>query len=259
MNLESFLPPIIEISKAAGAAILKIYNASNDIQIQSKSDDSPLTIADTTANKIICDGLQKLPTQFPIISEENKLVAYEERSGFDYCWMVDPLDGTKEFIKRNGEFTVNIALIHNHRPVLGVVYLPVKNETYWAASGSGAHFSDGTTTKQLTAPAFTLKDTELTVVCSRSHLNDATQAFVDKLERPNLLPRGSSLKFMALAAGSAQLYPRLAPTMEWDTAAAQIVLEEAGGSVINVETNKPLEYNKEDLLNPHFIAYANKQ
>ncbi len=259
MNLETILPDVIKIAKEAGDAILHIYEHSKDIGIQSKSDDSPLTVADTTANKIICDGLEQLSLQFPIISEENKQLDFTVRSKYEYCWMVDPLDGTKEFIKRNGEFTVNIALIHKNRPVLGVVHLPVNNETYWAASQHGAHFSNGTTTTQLAAPAFTLKDTGLTLVCSRSHLNDATKNFVDQFEQPNLLARGSSLKFMALAAGSAHVYPRLAPTMEWDTAAAQIVLEEAGGSVINKETNKPLEYNKENLLNPHFIAYANKQ
>lgn len=259
MNLETILPDVVRIAKAAGDAILHIYEHSNDIEIQSKSDDSPLTVADTTANKIICDGLQQLSVQFPIISEENRQIEYAERSKYEYCWMVDPLDGTKEFIKRNGEFTVNIALIHQNRPVMGVVHLPVKNETYWAASNQGAHFSNGTTTTILEAPAFNLKDTGLTLVCSRSHLNEETKSFVDQFEQPNLLPCGSSLKFMALAAGNAQIYPRLAPTMEWDTAAAQIVLEEAGGSVINKETNKPLEYNKENLLNPHFIAYANKQ
>ena len=259
MKSENLLPDIVKIAKVAGDAILEIYQASDDIKVQSKSDDSPLTIADTTANNIICNGLQALSIQFPIISEENKQLAYAQRSNYEYCWMVDPLDGTKEFIKQNGEFTVNIALIHKNRSVLGVVHLPVNNETYWAAHNAGAHFSDGHTEKQLKAPFFTMKETGLTVVCSRSHLNQATQHFVDQLEQPNLLPRGSSLKFMALAAGSAQLYPRLAPTMEWDTAAAQIIVEEAGGSVINVETDRPLEYNKENLLNPHFIAYANRQ
>jgi len=259
MNLEDLLPEIVTIAQKAGHAILEIYEQSSNIEIQSKADDSPLTIADTTANTIICNGLQDLSHQFPIVSEENKQIEYTQRSEYEYFWMVDPLDGTKEFIKRNGEFTVNIALIHQNRSVLGVVYLPVKQETYWAASGSGAHFSDGTTTKQLVAPAFTLQDSGLTLVCSRSHLNDATQDFVKQFDSPNLLPCGSSLKFMALAEGSAQIYPRLAPTMEWDTAAAQIVLEEAGGSVVNVETNQPVVYNKENLLNPHFIAYANKQ
>jgi len=259
MNIEKLLPQVVQIARDAGAAIIEIYKKASDIDIQSKADDSPLTIADTTANKIICDGLVTLPVSFPIISEENKQVEYAERKDYEYCWMVDPLDGTKEFIKRNGEFTVNIALLHQNRPVLGVVYVPVKNEMYWAAKGNGANFSDGKTEKQLNAPAFSVKDKGLTLVCSRSHLNEATQHFVNDFDSPNLLPCGSSLKFMALAFGRAHVYPRLAPTMEWDTAAAQIVLEEAGGSVVHAETNHPLEYNKENLLNPHFIAYANKQ
>ncbi len=250
---------VVEIARQAGAAIMDIYTREEDFQIENKSDESPLTIADRTANKIICDGLEKLPVLYPIISEENKAIPYEERKTFSYCWLVDPLDGTKEFIKRNGEFTVNIALIYNGALAMGVVYAPVLDEMYWAVKGEGAYLQKGAETKRLQAASFTLQDEGLGVVCSRSHLNDATLAFVDNLASPDLVPKGSSLKLLILAKANAHIYPRLGPTMEWDTGAAQIVLEEAGGSVIDEDTKAPLRYNKENLLNPYFIAYGNVQ
>jgi len=249
---------LLDIARKAGEAIMEIYE-SGDFSIEAKADDSPLTIADKTANDIICEGLEKLPKQYPIISEENKLVGYEERSAYEYYWLVDPLDGTKEFIKKNGEFTVNIALIHRQHVVMGVVYAPVLDEMYWAVKGEGAYLEQGGKEKRLNANAFTISDEGLRIVCSRSHLNEETQAFVDKLEAPVLVSKGSSLKFLILAKGDAELYPRIAPTMEWDTAAAQIVLEEAGGSVKIFGTDDPVVYNKEDLLNPHFVASANKR
>lgn len=248
---------LLDIARKAGEAIIDIYD-SGDFSIEAKADDSPLTIADKTANDIICAGLEKLSKLYPIISEENKLVEYEERSAYEYYWLVDPLDGTKEFIKKNGEFTVNIALIHKQRVVMGVVYAPVLDEMYWAAKGEGAYLEqDGESTK-LNANTFTTEDEGLRIVCSRSHLNDETQAFVDKLKAPVLVSKGSSLKFLILAKGNAELYPRIAPTMEWDTAAAQIILEEAGGSVKIFGTDDPVVYNKKDLLNPYFVASANK-
>lgn len=243
-----------KIARAAGQAILEIYNNASDLEIQSKADDSPLTIADQKANDIICAGLEKLDVQHPIISEENKQTAYAERQNWKTCWMVDPLDGTKEFIKRNGEFTVNIALIDQEEVVMGVVYAPALDEMYWATKGDGAYsFIDGKEEK-ISVSTFTMKDKGLRVVCSRSHLNEGTQAFVDNLTDPELVSKGSSLKFLILAKADADLYPRIAPTMEWDTAAAQIILEEAGGEVLQYETDKKVVYNKEDLLNPFFIA-----
>lgn len=243
-----------KIAREAGEAILEIYNSASDLEIQSKADDSPLTIADQKANDIICAGLKKLDVQHPIISEENKQVSYDERKTWKTCWMVDPLDGTKEFIKRNGEFTVNIALIDQEEVVMGVVYAPALDEMYWGSKGEGAYsYIDGKEEK-ITASEFTMTDEGLRVVCSRSHLNDGTQAFVDDLSKPELVSKGSSLKFLILAKAEADLYPRIAPTMEWDTAAAQIILEEAGGEVFQYETDKKVVYNKEDLLNPFFIA-----
>lgn len=256
MDLKGLAIEVTKIARDAGDAIMKIYG-TDDFQVQTKGDESPLTIADSTANGIICDGLEKLDVQFPIVSEENKEIPYEERKDFTYSWLVDPLDGTKEFIKRNGEFTVNIALIHNNKPVLGVVYAPVVDEMYYAADGQGAYLVKGEETKRLNAPSFGLKDNGLGVVASRSHLNADTEAFLAALNEPVIVPKGSSLKFLILANGGAHVYPRLAPTMEWDTGAAHVVLVEAGGSVINHETKKPLEYNKENLLNPYFVAYGN--
>ncbi len=257
---------VAKIAKKAGDAIMKIYDNSDDFQVQQKADESPLTIADQAANEVICRGLENLKVKFPIISEENKSIDFQERKKYSHYWLVDPLDGTKEFIKRNGEFTVNIALIKNQRPVLGVVYAPVLDEMYFAVKNEGAFLEKENVTSlnsrqatQLHASVFSKKDKDLGVVCSRSHLNEATQNFVDKLDQPELVATGSSLKFLILAKGEAHLYPRLAPTMEWDTAAAQIILEEAGGKVLHAETNEPLLYNKENLLNPHFIASGNSK
>lgn len=256
MKYSDFAPELMTIARHAGAAIMEIYESDADFGVEAKSDDSPLTKADRAANTVICDALEKMPNPFPIVSEENKAIAYETRKDYPYYWLVDPLDGTKEFIKKNGEFTVNIALIHEQRAVLGVVYAPAIDEMYWAAKGEGAFLIQNNEKQRLTASYFGMKDEKLRVVCSRSHLNEGTQKFVDDLTNPELVAKGSSLKFLILASGNAELYPRLAPTMEWDTAAAQIVLEEAGGKVLQADTDTPLLYNKENLLNPHFIAYG---
>jgi len=256
---QALLHTLIPVAQEAGDLIMQIYNESSDIEVTSKADDSPLTLADRTANAHICAALEQIDPKFPIVSEENKQIPYEERKDYSHFWLVDPLDGTKEFIKRNGEFTVNIALVHDGKVVLGVVHAPALNQTYYAAKGLGAFRQNGTEPFALKTPVFATSDPNLGVVCSRSHLNDETQAFVDQLNQPNLVPKGSSLKFLILAEGDAHIYPRLAPTMEWDTAAAQIILEEAGGQVLNWETKRPLEYNKEILRNPKFVAYGNKK
>ncbi|PHN03165.1 3'(2'),5'-bisphosphate nucleotidase CysQ [Flavilitoribacter nigricans] len=257
INWKDLAENVIEIAEAAGAAILDIYRNEADFNVEMKSDDSPLTKADRAANAVICEGLENLSQVFPIVSEENKAIPYEERKDFAYYWLVDPLDGTKEFIKRNGEFTVNIALVYEQQPVFGVVYAPVLEEMYWAIKGQGAWMRKGTTQQTLRANTFSMSDEGLKVVCSRSHLNEGTQAFIDALNQPEKVSQGSSLKFLLMAKGAAHVYPRLGPTMEWDTGAAQIVLEEAGGKVIDEETKAPLRYNKENLLNPYFIAYGN--
>lgn len=257
IDLKTLVDDIKQIALDAGVVIMEVYQDEESFGVTHKADDSPLTLADKRANDVICAGLKKATPDIPIISEENKEIAYSERKDYSCAWLVDPVDGTKEFIKRNGEFTVNIALIKGGRIVLGVVYVPVTKELFWAYKDGGAYLSiKGSEPKKLDAPKFSMKDTGLSVVCSRSHLNEETAAFIDKLNEPNKVSKGSSLKFLILAQGGAHVYPRLAPTMEWDTGAAQIVLEEAGGKIINIETDLPLEYNKENLRNPHFIAYA---
>ena len=260
MSLTDFLPPLHTIARRAGAVILEIYHAAEGIEIDRKADDSPLTQADRAANTVICEALVRDVHPYPIISEENKAIPYAERKAYDRVWMVDPLDGTKEFIKRNGEFTVNIALLEAGRPVLGVVYTPVTDELFWAVRGEGAFRQVAEAApERLTAATYRDTDSGLRLVCSRSHLNDATQAFIDDYSAPELVSKGSSLKFLLIAADHADVYPRLAPTMEWDTAAAQIILEEAGGEVVRAEDGLPLAYNKENLLNPYFIARGDRR
>ena len=257
MNYSELKTDLIAIARKAGEAIMDIYENEADFGIEKKGDDSPLTKADQAANAIICEALEKLTPQVPIISEENRQVAYEERKSYDYCWLVDPLDGTKEFIKRNGEFTVNIALLHGNRSVMGVVFAPVLDEMYWAIQGAGAYLSvGGAEAKRLKPKPFKRTDEGLNLVCSRSHLNDGTKRFIEDFSKPNLVSKGSSLKFLIIAKGEAHVYPRIAPTMEWDTGAAQIILEEAGGKVLQFESQSPLVYNKENLLNPFFVAFG---
>lgn len=250
---------VSQIARDAGAAILNIYNNADDFGVEQKADDSPLTKADKASNDVIVAGLEQLRFQVPILSEENKEIPYHERKDFDYFWLVDPLDGTKEFIKRNGEFTVNIALVKGNEVVFGVVYVPVSDELFWAAKEQGAYLQQKGQDKQLQAASFRMTDAGLKVVASRSHLNDETKAFVDQLNTPELVSKGSSLKLLLVASGAAHLYPRLAPTMEWDTAAAQIVVEEAGGKVLQAGTEEKVIYNKENLLNPHFLVLGNRQ
>ena len=255
MNID--IEEIIRISKEAGDEILKIYDL--DFEVYSKDDSSPLTDADKNANDVIIEGLQKLYPSIPFISEEVKQMDYSERKNWSQCWLIDPLDGTKEFIKKNGEFTVNIALIENGVPILGVVYVPVKNETYYAQKGKGAFKRDakGNTIKLEKQPHYSELDA-ITVVASRSHLSDEVVAFVDDLKKGGkevtFLSAGSSLKFCLVAEGKAHVYPRLAPTMEWDTGAAHAVCLEAGKNVYVHDSKTPLKYNKENLLNPWFIV-----
>jgi len=253
-RIKELIHALIPISENAGKAILEVYNSSS-LGIQNKSDSSPLTDADLASNKVICDALKTLSPDIPIISEENDDLPYAERSKWEYCWIVDPLDGTKEFIKRNGEFTTNIGLVHNHKVIAGIVYIPVFDEMYYAIKGQGAFKIADNKTERITAAEFHKSEEGLKVICSRSHLNEKTEEFVNTLSNPELISKGSSLKFLTIAQGDAHIYPRMAPTMEWDTCAAQIILEEAGGHVWKDGTeNEVVQYNKEDLLNPFFIA-----
>lgn len=246
-----FAKEILVIAQKAGIAIMDIYHTAADFQMEAKSDNSPVTIADKMANEIICSHLNNLRIKWPIISEESPSLSYNERKDLEYCWMVDPLDGTKEFIKKNGDFTVNIALLHQQRPILGVVYIPVTATGYIAVKGQGAFkiTPDGTKGIQVQTTSVHQR-----ILCSRSHLTSATQAYINKFPNPKLIARGSSLKFLLIAEGNADLYPRLGPTMEWDTAAADIIVTEAGGEVVEWESKTPLLYNKASLRNPFFLV-----
>ncbi len=241
---------IVTIAKEAGDAIMKIYH--RDFSIAYKDDHSPLTEADTLSNEIICNALKNLYPNIPILSEENKAAPYSERKQWKYFWLIDPIDGTKEFIKKNGEFTVNIALIHKQTPVLGVVYAPALNDMYYAKQGSGAYKN----TQKLPMQTNRTPEKQLFVVASKSHLSEETQAFIDALETETIeqVSKGSSLKLCMVAEGAADIYPRLAPTMEWDTAAADAIVREAGKMTYQYENNTPVLYNKENLLNPWFIV-----
>ncbi|WP_420316823.1 3'(2'),5'-bisphosphate nucleotidase CysQ [Ekhidna sp.] len=251
IDLENLLETAKKASLAAGTEILKIYE-SGDFSIESKSDDSPLTRADKAAHKKIVSFLES--TDIPILSEEGRNIPYEERSNWEYFWMVDPLDGTKEFIKRNGEFTVNIALINKGIPIMGVVYPPVLGELYWGLKDKGAFKEVHDSIEELNVSNRRLNEVGLKVVASRSHMSDQTQEFVNSLKEPVVVSRGSSLKFLLIASGEADVYPRFGPTMEWDTAAAHAIVSEAGGSVVQDDEATPLQYNKVNLLNPKFIV-----
>ena len=251
MNLVELIDPVVSLAEAAGARILEVY--ATDFEVQEKDDASPLTKADLAAHNTISAGLASLEPRLPIISEESGLPPFNERSRWPRYWLVDPLDGTKEFVNRNGEFTVNIALIDNGRPVLGVVHVPVHGKTYVGCEGYGADVRAGDG-----APApiqvAAHSATPPRVVGSRSHRGASLDAWLSQLGDYDLVPMGSSLKFCVVAEGLADVYPRLGPTSEWDTAAAQAVVEQAGVAVLELDA-QALSYNqKDDILNPWFMV-----
>lgn len=245
------LEDIIRLSVSAGHRIMEVYNT--DFDVEQKSDNSPLTAADMAAHHTIVDGLNELTPDIPVLSEESAKIPFEERSQWQRYWLVDPLDGTREFVKRNGEFTVNIALIDNHESVLGVVYAPASDELYYAERGSGAYKKspNGDPVKINSRK----KGSQSTVIAgSRSHRGDSLVRFLKNVGEHEAIPMGSSLKSCLVAEGRADIYPRLGPTSEWDTAAAQCIVEEAGGLLTTTDM-KPMRYNtKDSLLNPHFLV-----
>ncbi len=246
-----YIDDIIKLSIEAGHRIMAVYDTN--FGVEHKSDNTPLTEADMAAHHAIVDGLQRLTPEIPILSEESASIPFAQRRQWQRYWLVDPLDGTREFVKRNGEFTVNIALIDNHEPVLGVVYAPVTGVTYYAARGMGAF---KITPGEAATPIHTRrKPADSTIVAgSRSHRGDSLEAFLKKIGDYEIISMGSSLKSCLVAEGRADIYPRLGPTSEWDTAAAQCVVEEAGGRITKTDMT-PLRYNtKDDLLNPHFLV-----
>lgn len=259
----------IDAALKAGEKILSIYNdPASDFQIERKADHSPLTIADRMAHETISEFLSDTP--FPVLSEEGKHLPFAERRGWETLWIVDPLDGTKEFIKRNGEFTVNIALVHHSVPVMGVIYLPVKKELYFAEEGLGAYkvsditARDGASLDGLIEAAVRLPEEKMqerfVIVASRSHLTPETEVYIEEMKRQHpvveLISSGSSIKICLVAEGKADVYPRFAPTMEWDTAAGHAIARAAGMEIYQAGKQEPLLYNKEDLLNPWFIVEA---
>lgn len=251
---------LLKTARAAGDAILEVYG-KDDFQVEEKEDQSPLTEADRRSNSVIVAALEKDFPDIPIISEEAKASDYAERKDWDLFWLVDPLDGTKEFIKRNGEFTVNIGLCQGSAPIAGVVHRPVDGTTYYAAPGGPAFkevTGSGRGPERLEpGPHYSQVD-KVTVVASRSHMSEAVTDFVEKLrsegKEVEFLSAGSSLKLCLVAEGAATVYPRLGPTMEWDTAAAHAVALAAGKKVLRADGGGPLVYNKENLLNPFFIV-----
>ena len=262
MNFKELLLKAINASIEGGDAIMKVY--ASDFAVEHKEDKSPLTLADKNCNEVIERDLKN--TEIPFLSEEGVKIPFAERENWEYFWLVDPLDGTKEFVKRNGEFTVNIALIYNGTPVMGVIYVPVKEELYFALEGMGAYKIERNTVidnlDQLIATSDKLpinyNRDNYVIVGSRSHMSAETEVFFEQKKKEHgeveVMAIGSSLKFCMVAEGKADAYPRYAPTMEWDTGAGHAIAKMAGFSVTQYNTEKEVVYNKEDLLNPWFLV-----
>lgn len=252
-NLDSLLDPLLTLAREAGRAIMRIYES--DFAIELKDDRTPLTQADRAAHEILVAGLARLTPGVPVWSEESATLPWAQRSRWHLFWLLDPLDGTREFIKRNGEFTVNVALVQGHEPVLGVVHVPARQRDYAGLRGAGAFRIDGGGKRQpirVQVPAAS----PVRVVGSRSHGGSSLDGFLEKVGPHEMVPMGSSLKLCLVAEGSADVYPRLGPTSEWDTAAAQAVVEAAGGQVLALD-GAPLRCNTgEAVLNPHFIVFG---
>lgn len=261
--MDQFLECAIKAAIDAGNEIMKIYESS-DFGIEEKEDQSPLTLADKAAHKTILNHLTR--HGIPILSEEGKTISWDIRKTWDRFWLVDPLDGTKEFIKKNGEFTVNIALIEMGKPVLGVIFVPVSGELYYADKNGSfkttVNFNENVDDEKIINSSVKLPSycigSEYVVVGSRSHLNQETEEYINNLETAGkpikMESKGSSLKLCMVASGKAQIYPRLGPTMEWDIAAGHAIALFAGKSVTQFPSGEPLRYNKENLLNPFFVV-----
>jgi len=260
LDLESLCNSCVDIAREAGKKILEVYNS--DFNIEHKDDKSPLTDADMASHHTIIDALSRLTPDIPVLSEESAKLPFDERRQWTVYWLVDPLDGTREFIKRNGEFTVNISLIDNHKSVLGVIHVPVLNIDYFGYTGGGAFKSElGGNAEPISVKP--LETSKLTVAGSRSHGSEQMQKYLANLSASyrevDTLSMGSSLKFCLVAEGRADLYPRLGLTSEWDTAAAQCIVEQAGGYVTKTDMSE-LQYNtKDSLLNPFFFVFGDNQ
>lgn len=254
-ELKELLDPVIQIAYQAGKAIMEVYDAG--FEIEEKPDHTPVTEADMAANRVIESSLQELTPHLPILTEEAKPIPYSERQKWERYWLIDPLDGTREFIKRNGEFTVNIALIDGDESVMGVVYAPVIGVLYYAAKGQGA-FKQASTNEPIPIRVREKCVGKTVVACGRSHPTKEIKDFLTNLGEHEIIRVGSALKSCMVAEGKVDLYPRLGPTSEWDTAAAQCVVEEAGGAITNTAMQR-LRYNtKDDLLNPNFFVAGDR-
>lgn len=252
-DIKELLDPVIQIAYEAGRKIMGVYE--REFSVEEKSDNTPLTEADMAAHYAIEKGLTELTPEFPILSEESAPTSFAERASWSRYWLVDPLDGTREFIKRNGEFTVNIALIENHQAVMGFVYAPVVGALYYAAKGMGAYKREGLE-EPLPIHVCDHRRDKLIVAGSRSHASQEFLQFLDNVGEHEIISMGSALKSCLVAEGAADIYARLGPTSEWDTAAAQCIVEEAGGRITKTDMTT-LQYNtKDNLLNPHFFVYG---
>jgi 3'(2'), 5'-bisphosphate nucleotidase len=260
--MNTLLQTAIKAALKAGKTIIEIYN-SDDFGLETKTDNSPLTKADKAAHEIISSCLKDF--KIPILSEEGKEIPYQERKNWEKLWIVDPIDGTKEFIKRNGEFTVNIALIENNLPIMGVIYVPALTTLYYSDDKTAYKLENVTAdnfesevTNVIKLPCQKVENKTIKVVASKSHLSPETQEFIDHLktkhEEVNTISKGSSLKLCMVAEGTADFYPRYAPTMEWDTAAGQAICIASGCDVIDYKTNKTMTYNRKNLLNNWFLV-----
>lgn len=283
-DVDQLATRLCEIVRAAGAVELEIYNNSfKNVDVKMKKDEfgnvSPVTNADQEATKVICRMLNDLDENIPIVIEENEMEPYEERKKYKYFWCCDPLDGTKEFLKKNGQFTVNIGLIHKDIPIFGAVYVPVQDILYYGGTlskfGAWKQTSAGSKPEKIQVATFSRTDENLTIVASASHNNKPTQDFINEFKNPKVKSMGSSLKLLLVAEGEAHCYPRLAPTSEWDTAAAHAIVNAAGGCVLiadvifekytngkpqglikNPNGGQPVRYNKESVLNPYFVVWG---
>jgi 3'(2'), 5'-bisphosphate nucleotidase len=245
---------ICNILRMAGNVVVEYYN-NETFTIELKSDQSPVTSADLASDRIITDALKGMYPDLKVLSEESNTMSYEFRKSLKYLWILDPLDGTKEFLNRTDEFSINLALIQEDTVVAGFIYLPVFGQVYYAIKDRGAFCIDvdGLETR-INVNQFTLNDKGLKVLASRSHLDQKTKAYIDVLKEPQIIYKGSAIKFISIATGEADYYPRMLNIMEWDTAAGQIIIEESGGSLVDADSGLKLSYNKPSLLNPYFIA-----
>jgi 3'(2'), 5'-bisphosphate nucleotidase len=251
----NFIPSVTALLRKAALAILEVYH-SEDFSTTSKADNSPLTRADTLSNKIIIEGLKSFSPDIPVISEETSHLPYPERKLFSEVWILDPIDGTREFVSRNGEFCISLALVRHNRPVAGFILAPTTNELWYAIKGGGAYCEKNNSTARL---PLVKPGRKLLVTRSRSHHNETEKIWIDKLAEKypaEIIIQGSAIKFCRLAGGNASVYPKFGSINEWDVAAGDIILSEAGGIILETESGERPLYNKESLKQPHFVAWA---